>query len=223
MFTHARTGIVVEIQWDIVPRFFSLTLDRDGLERRLVTTTILGMETRTLSAEDLLFVLCVHGGKHAWSRLEWVCGVAELLRVHPQLQWDLVVSLAARAGAIRMLLLGLTLARDLLEADLPAAINRMIDADAAVAALAADTLAQMFSDRLAAQGAFARARVQMRMRERWSDRIRYGVRLSSTPSARDWAILPASPASRALAYPVRMTRLAAKYLGSHLTPSKRQW
>lgn len=210
-FTHPSNGTIVEIQWDIAPRFFSLALDRGGLERRLGTATILGIETAALSPEDLLFILCVHGGKHAWSRLEWMCGVAEVVRLHARLDWTLVMALATDAGARRMLLLGLALARDLLNAVLPASIDRAVDADGAVARLALDIRNRLFDDERVPDSALTRAMVHMRMRERWGDRVRYGLRLSSTPSARDWMLLPSSPGLRFLAYPVRMTRLARKF------------
>ncbi len=217
-FTHPSTGTVVEIQWDITPRFFALTLDREGLQKRLATVTLLGSETPGLSPEDLLFILCVHGSKHAWSQLEWICGVAELIRVHPQLDWDLVLSLASRASASRMLWLGLTLARDVLDADLPSRISRIVDADPAVTRLAGAAVDRLFDP--APHGALARALLHMRMRERWSDRIRYCARLSMTPSARDLQVLTPSLASRYFAYPVRVTRLAFTYASHSLWPRR---
>jgi hypothetical protein len=30
--------------------------------------------------EDMLLFLCVHGGKHQWTRLAWICDVAEFIR-----------------------------------------------------------------------------------------------------------------------------------------------
>jgi hypothetical protein len=218
-FTHPSSGTVVEIQWDITPRFFSLTLDREGLEKRLGTVTLLGRETVSLSPEDLLFILCVHGSKHAWSQLEWICGVAELTRIHRHLDWDLVLSLADGSSARRMLGLGLALARDLLDAELPTRISSIVDQDPAVARLARSITAGLFA--VTPHGALARALLHVRMRERWSDRIRYCARLSLTPSARDLQVLTPSAASRFLAFPVRLTRLAFNY-ASHTRPHRRE-
>jgi hypothetical protein len=221
-FTHPSTGTIVEIQWDITPRFFSLTLDRDGMERRLRTVTLLGTEVPSLSAEDLLFILCVHGSKHAWSQLEWICGVAEVIRVHRQLDWDLVLSLAAEASASRMLRLGLALARDVLDASLPASVAAGIDGDPEVGRLAKAIRLDLFRNRSTSHGALARAFLHVRMRERWSDRMRYCARLSLTPSARDLQVLASSPASRYVAYPVRMTRLAFNFASESLARSNRR-
>lgn len=210
-FTDHATGTIVEIQWDLAPRFFSLDFDSDGAWRRLGAGTIQGATVPALSPEDLLFVLCVHGSKHAWSQLEWICGVAELIGQHPRLDWDLVRALAARARAARMLRLGLALARDLLDAPLPRDVEQGVREDRGAGRLAAEIAGRLFEPDSASDGSFARAVMHMRMREQWGDCVRYAWRLSSTPSARDWAMLSASRSSRALAYPVRLTRLAWKY------------
>jgi hypothetical protein len=222
MFTHPASGMIVEIQWDLAPRFFSVALDRDGLERRLGTGTIMGVPTSVLSPEDLLFILCVHGCKHAWSKLEWVCGVAERIRASPDLDWNLVLALAERAGALRMVRLGVALARDLLDAPLPAIAERAIARDPAVARLAAEMASDLCAGATPSHDLLPRAIVHMRMRERWRDRVRYAARLSSTPSARDWALLGSSPAYRVLAYPLRLTRLAFKYGSFGVIPSSRR-
>jgi hypothetical protein len=211
LFTHPSTGTIVEVQWDIAPRFFSLAFDPETLGRRLGTASLLGTAVPALSPEDLLFILCVHGCKHAWSRLEWLCGVTEVVRVHPGLDWSLVLGLGARAGALRMVLVSLVLARDLLGAALPPAVSRAVAADPAVAPLAGAIASAMFGEDRPRREALSRAALHMRLRERWSDRIRYAVRLSSTPSARDWALLSGAPASRLAAYPVRAIRLALKH------------
>jgi hypothetical protein len=67
----------------------------------------------------LLIVLCVHGSKHAWELLKWVCDVAELLRSQPNLDWDQIISCASNWRCRRMLYMGLSLAHQLLDAPLP--------------------------------------------------------------------------------------------------------
>src|SRR3712207_8653927 len=38
-----------------------------------------------------LLILCVHGTKHIWGRLSWICDVAELLRTQPDMDWEYVL------------------------------------------------------------------------------------------------------------------------------------
>ena len=65
-----------------------------------------------LAPEDSLLILCVHANKHQWSRLGWICDIAEMLRSHPDLNWPVVMEQARMLRSERMLLLGLLLARE---------------------------------------------------------------------------------------------------------------
>ena len=65
-------------------------------ERR--TVTVAGAEVPNLSPEKTLLVLCMHGSKHAWSRLIWICDVAQLLAACPGLDWNKVNREAKRLG-----------------------------------------------------------------------------------------------------------------------------
>ena len=65
-----RDDVRVELHWEVVPRYFSWPFDLDGLWARAGRTVIGGATLRTLSVEDLLLVLCAHGSKHCWDRLE---------------------------------------------------------------------------------------------------------------------------------------------------------
>jgi hypothetical protein len=118
VFYHEENREIVEIQWAIVPRYFSLPMDYNRLWERLEPVSFNSNQAMTLSAEDLLLVLCIHGSKHAWQRLEWICGVAELARAKKEINWARVMERAAQVRARRMLLLGVLLAGDLLDADI---------------------------------------------------------------------------------------------------------
>jgi hypothetical protein len=80
-------------------------------------------------------MLCVHGSKHLWERLIWVCDIAEVIRVHHQMDWDLLMQNASKTGAERMLLVGLLIAHTLLDAPVPASILRQAQANNAVRSL----------------------------------------------------------------------------------------
>jgi len=73
--------------------------------------------------EDTLLLLCMHGAKHCWSRLAWICDLAELIGSRSNMDWDALVDRAAACGAERMLYLGLNLASDFLGAQLPLKIH----------------------------------------------------------------------------------------------------
>jgi ATP-binding cassette subfamily C protein len=109
----------VELQWEIVPRYFSFSLNLEVLRERLQLVPLGGATVPTVSPEDLLLILCVHVSKHFWERLLWVCDVAEVVKAHRGMDWGRLMERAAALGSERMLLPGLSLAHNLLEADLP--------------------------------------------------------------------------------------------------------
>jgi hypothetical protein len=147
---------------------------------------------RHLAAADLLVTLCVHAGKHRWSRLQWIADVTELLRSHPDLDWHRVRHLSKSSGSVRAVHLGVRLARDALSAPLPALVDRAIDADTTAARLARDMTAALFEPARSIRG-LERLRLlsfQLRMRERVRDKLRYacgGVEARVRRSDRRWA------------------------------------
>lgn len=87
----------------------------DALAGRLKSMTFLGVDVPVLAAEDLFVYLCEHGSAHAWSRLEWLVAVRELL-CRQTLDWDRVRAWAAEWGGERRIRATLALASELLGA-----------------------------------------------------------------------------------------------------------
>ena len=183
---HRATGTLVELHARVSSERFCMPIDTDGLMRRARAVPVGGGEVRTLGDEDLLLVLCVHGAKHRWKRLEWVVALAELLRAG---RGDVgaALALAAEVHARRTLLLGLSLARRLLDAPLPAGAAAQIDADAGLAALAAEAERRMF-DEEAGDGEETAANLafNLRARDGLADRARFAARWLFAPSPEDW-------------------------------------
>jgi hypothetical protein len=102
----ADAQVLVELHWALTSATFFFPLNPASLWTRLETVSLLGTPVRSLAPEDLLLILCVHGAKHFWSRLGWICDVAAVLRVAPQLDWERCLAQASRLGGKRMLALG---------------------------------------------------------------------------------------------------------------------
>ena len=162
----------VQLHWAGSGGAISLPLDPDRLRERLVMLPLAGAMLPTLPVEELLLYLCAHGGRHCWRRLQWVCDVAELLRRHSGGEWGRLVALSRASGTGRMLSLGLLLAHDLLDAPLPADLLRQVESDALLPALAAQSRRWLFT-REPRGGATAAQEFcfQLRLRERWRDRV----------------------------------------------------
>lgn len=83
------------------------------------TVLLAGAPVPTMGPFCNLLMLCLHGSKHLWSRLIWICDVAQLLAATPALDWTLVLREGRRVGLSRALALGVLLAHRLTSAPCP--------------------------------------------------------------------------------------------------------
>jgi hypothetical protein len=174
--------VLVELHWDIAPTSFSFPLDPEHLWAHLQPASLGGSELQTLSPEDLLLLLCVHGAKHRWERLAWICDVANLVQVQKEMDWEKTMGQARVFGLERMLLLGLVLAGDLLGAQLPDEVRHEIEARPDLRHIAAQIGHWLFLE--GGPSEFAKAFFHLRAVDRWGDRLRYGLgRITATSRA----------------------------------------
>lgn len=172
VLTRPSDEIIIELHWSIVPRAMAPPVTFEDLWPNRLHTTVLGRPVPSPSHEEMLVVLCLHGSKHRWARLEWICGVAELVRSKP-LDWIGVVACAERWHVVRMLRAGLLLASDLLDAPVPEAVVASARRDAHVRALVVAVLDTLFADddsTIEQRGLWA---FQLSAQERLRDKARY--------------------------------------------------
>ena len=143
-FTKDNRQLIVELHWEVAPHLFASSVQTETLWLHLVPFELNGTQMKTLSADDLLFSLCVHGSRHLWERLGWICDVAELISRH-NLNWTALLDRAAKADSERMFLLGVHLAATLLDAPLPPEVKGRCDADKRLAPLASNIVANLFN------------------------------------------------------------------------------
>ena len=183
------------------------------MQERLEPVDLAGTTLPSLAPEDLLLVLCMHGSKHLWMRLEWICSVAELVRTCPEMDWGRVMEQAHELGGERMLFVGLLLARDRLGIALPEEVRANIESDRVGRLLARRVRERLFRE--------AEPRVmewwgfRYKVRERWRDRWPYVLNFVSiliTPNAQDRAFLPLPAALSFLHYPIRPIRLLGVFV-----------
>ena len=136
---------VVELHWRLTGKHFYFSFDLAEVFKRLVPVTLAGAKMQTFAPEDYLLILCAHGSKHVWLRLLWVSDVSEVVRAHPDLDWQTTLDRSEACDGKRMLLLGLYLARELFGATLPKIVEEEIQADAEVKSLADEVVRHVFS------------------------------------------------------------------------------
>lgn len=213
-FAREDSGISVELQWEVIPRYLSFSLDLEPLRGRLQWIPLGGGKLPTLGPEDLLLVLCIHGSKHLWERLIWIRDVAETVNVHNEMDWDALTTRAAGLGSKRMLFLGLSLAHDLLGARLPERVLDAVRSDPMIETLAAQVSEMLFREPDGSRGLLDGSTFHpfhYKMRERRRDRLGYVLRMATEPNVSDWMERPLPEKLFPLYYVLRQLRLAEKY------------
>lgn len=175
-FFHDHKGVLLEIHWRFWPVFFS-TVNPQQIWHRRQTMTWHGTTVSTLAMEDYLLILCMHGSRHLWCRLSWLCDIAQLLHQYPQLDWHQVLTQADDWGCKRMLYLGLYLARHWLAAPLPPALEQWLERDATLATLAAQVDQRAFGLAASPRRWMGMTRYQLQVRERLQDKAVYAQSL----------------------------------------------
>lgn len=169
---HPETQVCIDLHRRLAAGdFFLLPIDFErlwnftSLQQRLSPIAVTGHTFPALQAEDLLLYLCVHGSKHLWTRLAWVCDVAELVRSHPNLNWEWVFQQAQQLGCDRTLSVGLLLAYDLLEATIPENVRQRAKANPRHQHLAALVQSWLFRTTGSPPKGFSFERVYFHLRE----------------------------------------------------------
>ena len=208
-FKRDEGRLIVELHWEVAPRLFATELAAEDLWRQATTRAVGGSQVLTLAPEDMLLSLCVHGSKHLWERLAWVCDIAEWLAAHPGLQWPELLARAERTGQQRMLFVGLQLAAELLDAPLAAPAATAIAADRAVARLAAQAKQVIFREPPRPPGMISSLRFNLLARRAWPGKWSY-LRHLLTPTDADVRAFRAPRALQCAYYVVRPFRLLTK-------------
>jgi len=205
-FVNELTGIVIELHWGITPKYFSFPPRAEWLWERLETRNISGMEVLTFSPEDYLLILCMHSSNHCWERLGWISDISELIGKHPNLKWDYIIQEAEFFGVKRILLLGLLIAHEFLGTNLNQEVMELIDADSRVRILENQVILKFLNHDYIGSRAFEIPLFHLRMRERFFDKLRYCISMSS-PSSEDWVTFPTIQSNSVIFFILRPLRL----------------
>jgi putative nucleotidyltransferase-like protein len=171
-FTKGR--LLVELHWQVSPELFASTVTAEELWQNLETVRINQAEVKTLSINDLLFSLCVHGSRHIWQRLAWICDIDRLMATRQDIDWPALIERARAAHAERMFLLGPALCARLLKTELPKTIHDAITNDAQIELIATEIQDRLFDGEEPQPAGLATTfRYNYRIRSDWRSRLRY--------------------------------------------------
>ncbi|NLW49902.1 MAG: nucleotidyltransferase family protein [Candidatus Brocadiaceae bacterium] len=204
-------ALTVELHTGLLGKTFPARIDREALRRRLRAVPLLGRQVPTFCPEDMVVLLCMHGGKHRWSCLGWLSDVAELLRTTPCLHWDEITARAAAAHALRALHLGLLLARRLLQAPVPAHVQDAMNADSRAVRLAERMAESFLAGEKRGKIPADSLRYALRLRERLRDGIGHCWQATAFPTVADWSHCRLPHGLSFLYYGVRPWRMIRKH------------
>jgi hypothetical protein len=126
---HPVSGAHLELHWSVCEPTFDERMSSTPLWAARSTTKLLDRLVPFPAAEDLLLLLALHGARHRWECLKWVCDIAVLLRAFPEFDWNYALKKAQNLSRRRMLLLAVSLAQELLGLALPAQVLQLIGRD----------------------------------------------------------------------------------------------
>jgi len=210
VFTHQSTGEKLEVHWKTDPRF---PVERsnepawwDGLPR----VDLDGTDARTLTWAEQVIILSLHGTKHQGHRLGWMLELATLIN-DQSIDWKFVEQQMTRLGCRRRVLVSLLLARQWAGAALPAAIDHAIAAEAQVTETARVIGERLFTTDVNEREAFDRLRIDLRLYDRWPQRVKHLADVTLTPTTKEREAYSLPRSLEFLYWPMRVAKLAIKY------------
>ena len=191
-FFHPRSKFYVEIHWEFSPALYSFNLHLAEVWCHRQTVGLLGRDVVSLAPSDMLLVLCEHGSRHYWKRLQWISDVARLIELKG-IDWPFLERQARDIGSERDLLLGISLAKALFNPEVPALISQKITDNPEVLRLTNLVLDKIYSKNRDLghitiednSPDIEEELFYIHARERLRDRIRYYVRRATSPSPRE--------------------------------------
>ena len=205
----------IELHWRLTPKYV-FPIVPEHVWQALAPVQLNEATVHSFAPEDLLWFLCVHGTKHQWERLGWLCDIGELIRTYPNLNWEQLSAHAQKFGIERRLYLGLFLVESLLNIPLPTAIKRKIETTPHVKYLARRVVERVFDESGQATD-FPQLEwltFHMRSMDRAADSVRYlahTVYTMITPVEPDWEMIRLPSFLSPFYYLLRPIRLAKKY------------
>lgn len=174
--TMEKGGILVELHPRIStpdPPFEVATLfERAG------SVDLAGDSIPAIEPADNLLVLSVHGTRHRWNQLKWICDIAYMIR-NETVNWPVVLDESKRRNCYRRLLLGCGLASAVLDVELPDIVHFRAN----------DTVPRLISDTypycLLGIDDTTSLRYRLRSRDDTVNRIRYCWNKLTHPSVQE--------------------------------------
>lgn len=172
----------IDFQWKFSGNFFSFpSIPESLLDDLLGNVIINGHEISVFSPENILLILSIHAAGHHWSRLAWLCDIAELIKKY-DLNWDEIIKKANLMGIKRILNVNLNLVNRILGIDIPKKISHNIISDVQTKKISEEVQKDLFSEKLKLSYLWNWAYFHLQIRENLRNGINDSIQHAIVPS-----------------------------------------
>lgn len=172
----------IDFQWKFSGNFFSFpSIPESLLDDPLGKVIINGHEISVFSPENILLILSIHAAGHHWSRLAWLCDIAELIKNY-DLNWDEIIKKANLMGIKRILNVNLNLVNRMLGIDIPEKISHNIISDVQTKKISEEVQKNLFSEKLKLPYLWNWAYFHLQIRENLKNGINDSIQHAIVPS-----------------------------------------
>ncbi|HEX5233945.1 MAG TPA: nucleotidyltransferase family protein [Silvibacterium sp.] len=181
----------IDLHWRVATKATALSPRLGDFPSGFHPVPIAGSSVLSFAPQDLPLYLAAQGGWDRWSDLRRICDLAEFIRAYPVIEWEPNLQAARRLGGLRSMLTGLSLASQLLGAELPETVADHIQRDPIVARLAEEAIRHL-QGHASASEAISRYLFQLRAKEGRRGKIALACSILMDRTAKDatWIMLP---------------------------------
>jgi hypothetical protein len=209
-FVHEDSGVIIELHWNVTPKYFAFPRNPEWLWHNLVPVTFSDKSFYTFTPEDYLIILCVHGSNHCWIRLNWIIDISKLISKNPLLNWNQILNDAVFHRSERMLLLGLLLSHEIIGTNFPDLFWERLNYHQEVRSLALKIISKLNNNSWVGSSLLEVPRFHLRSMDNLIDRWKYFLYIQE-PSSKDWAFFNLPESLYFLYYLLRPIRLGIEY------------
>jgi len=210
-FVHAQRAIL-DVHWRFVADYLGVGPNPEEAITKRMAIKILGETVYTLDPEANLLMVCLNGAFHLWSKLGLINDLAHLIKVQAVWDWPGLLKRAKELGMRRQVLLGLSLAQNLLNAPVPREIIREADADPNITALCREVRKNIFVSKEEDLGLIAVTAFYLQTRDRLKDKLTHVLVRLAIPTVEDWRRVPLPDSLYWMYYLIRPLRLGLQGL-----------
>ena len=210
-FAHPQRAIL-DVHWRFAADYLGVGPNPEEAIARRMAVKILEKTVYTLDPETNLLVVCLNGALHMWSKLGLINDLAHLIKVQAVWDWPGLLNRAKELGMRRQVLLGLSLAQNLLGAPVPREIMREADADPHITALYRQVRKIIFVSKEEDLGFIAVTAFYLQTRDRFKDKLTHVLVRLTIPTVEDWRRVPLPDSLYWMYYLIRPLRLGLQGL-----------